>query len=106
MLADTLKCDLVCEYVCRLLNHMEKKGFDTCVARVKDRGDGGGDEEPLLDFSSGYVQRAIAELPKQGKKAPWKLYQNYFLDLLGLRYGGIEDGVIELSRSTRAAADG
>jgi monooxygenase len=99
----TLKCDLVCEYVCRLLNHMEKKGFDTCVARVKDRGEGAGEEEPLLDFSSGYVQRAIAQLPKQGKKAPWKLYQNYFLDLVGLRYGGLEDGVLELSRKDASA---
>ena len=91
----TLKCDLVCEYVCRLLNHMQKHGYDKCVARVKERST---EEEPLLDFSSGYVQRSIALLPKQGKRAPWKLYQNYFLDLLGLRYGGIEDGVIELTR--------
>ena len=92
----TLKCDLVCEYVCRLLNHMQRNGYDKCVARVKERS--AEEEEPLLDFSSGYVQRSIALLPKQGKKAPWKLYQNYFLDLMGLRYGGIEDGVIELSR--------
>ncbi len=91
----TLKCDLVCEYVCRLLNHMQERGYDKCVARVKERST---EEEPLLDFSSGYVQRSIALLPKQGKKAPWRLYQNYLLDLLGLRYGGIEDGVIELSR--------
>jgi monooxygenase len=91
----TLKCDLVCEFVCRLLNHMQEQGYDKCVARVKERS---AEEEPLLDFSSGYVQRSIALLPKQGKKAPWKLYQNYLLDLLGLRYGGIEDGVIELSR--------
>jgi len=92
----TLKCDLVCEFVCRLLNHMQKNGYDKCVARVKDRS--ASEEEPLLDFSSGYVQRSIALLPKQGKKAPWKLYQNYFLDLVGLRYGDLEDGVIELSR--------
>ncbi len=93
----TLKCDLVCEFVCRLLNHMQKNGYDKCVARVKDRS--ASEEEPLLDFSSGYVQRSIALLPKQGKKAPWKLYQNYFLDLVGLRYGDLEDGVIELSRA-------
>ena len=93
----TLKCDLVCEYVCRLLNHMQENGYDKCVARVKERS--AEEEEPLLDFTSGYVQRSIALLPKQGKKAPWRLYQNYFLDLLGLRYGGIEDGVLELSRT-------
>jgi monooxygenase len=75
---------------------MQKHGYDKCVARVKERS---AEEEPLLDFTSGYVQRSIALLPKQGRKAPWKLYQNYFLDLMGLRYGGIEDGVIELSRA-------
>jgi len=92
----TLKCDLVCEFVCRLLNHMEKKGYRSCVPRVREEGM---PLEPLLNFSSGYVQRALDQLPKQGPKAPWRLYQNYFLDLLGLRYGAVEDGVIEFSRS-------
>lgn len=92
----TLKCDLVCEFVCRLLNHMERKGYRKCVARPKESGL---PEEPLLDFSSGYVQRALSQLPKQGPKAPWRLYQNYLLDLMGLRYGAIDDGVIEMSRS-------
>ncbi|HSO34758.1 MAG TPA: NAD(P)/FAD-dependent oxidoreductase, partial [Labilithrix sp.] len=90
----TLKCDLVCEFVCRLLNHMEKNGYRKCVPRVKE----GMAEEPLLNFSSGYVQRAIEQLPKQGSKAPWRLYQNYFLDLMGLRYGAVDDGVIEFER--------
>jgi cation diffusion facilitator CzcD-associated flavoprotein CzcO len=89
----TLKADLVCEFVCRLLNHMEKRGQKKCIARPEH----GMPEEPLLDFSSGYVQRAISRLPKQGPKAPWRLYQNYLIDLLGFRYGKVEDGVIELS---------
>ena len=89
----TLKADLVCEFVCRLLNHMEKAGFKKCIARIEP----GLPQEPLLDFSSGYVQRAVSRLPKQGPKAPWRLYQNYLLDLLGFRYGAVEDGVIELS---------
>jgi cation diffusion facilitator CzcD-associated flavoprotein CzcO len=89
----TLKADLICEFVCRLLNHMEKAGYRKCVARPEP----GMPEEPVLDFSSGYVRRAISRLPKQGPKAPWRLYQNYFLDLLGFRYGALEDGVIELS---------
>jgi len=95
----TLKCDLVCEFVCRLLNHMEKNGYRSCVPRVKEEGM---PTEPLLNFSSGYVQRALEQLPKQGPKAPWRLYQNYFLDLLGLRYGALNDGMIEFSRSGTA----
>ena len=54
-------------------------------------------ELPWLDFSSGYVQRAIAKFPKQGSKRPWRLYQNYALDLVTLRYGKIEDGVMRYS---------
>jgi monooxygenase len=95
----TLKCDLVCEFVCRLLNHMAARGYDTCVPRVKDPGMA---VEPLLNFSSGYVQRSLDKLPKQGPKAPWRLYQNYFLDLMGLRYGKVEDGVIDFERARRA----
>ncbi len=89
----TLKADLVCEFVCRLLNHMEKAGKSKCIAHAEP----GLPQEPLLDFSSGYVQRAVSRLPKQGPKAPWRLYQNYLLDLIGFRYGAVEDGVIELS---------
>lgn len=90
----TLKCDLVCELVCRILNHMERRGYRRCVARASGRGL---TEEPLLDFSSGYVQRSLSLLPKQGSKAPWKLHQNYLLDLVGLRYGAVDDGVIEFA---------
>ena len=88
----TLKCDLVCEYVCRLLNHMDREGYRQCVPRMKEIG---GAEEPLMNFSSGYIQRSLDQLPKQGSKAPWRLYQNYLLDLFGLRYGAVDDGVIE-----------
>jgi monooxygenase len=53
--------------------------------------------QPLLDFSSGYVQRAIARFPKQGPVAPWRLYQNYLLDLFALRYGSLDDGVMDFA---------
>lgn len=92
----TLKCDLVCEFVCRLLNHMEREGFTKCVPRVSEDN---GDLEPLINFSSSYIQRAIADLPRQGARAPWRLYQNYLLDLVSLRYGAVADGVIEFSRA-------
>ncbi len=92
----TLKCDLTCEYVCRLLQHMDKTGTQICVPRR----DPSVEEEPLIDFSSSYVQRAIAAFPRQGSKAPWKVYQNYVLDLLTLRRGRLEDGILEFSRAT------
>jgi hypothetical protein len=52
---------------------------------------------PALDFSSGYVQRAIAKMPKQGSRRPWRLYQNYALDIVSLRYGKVDDGVMQYS---------
>jgi hypothetical protein len=93
----TLKCDLTCGYVTRLLNHMAKRGYTQCCPRA------GADlpKEPMLDFSSGYVQRSIAKFPKQSTKAPWRLYQNYLLDIFALGYGSLEDGVMEFSSSTR-----
>lgn len=95
----TLKCDLTCEYVCRLLNHMERHGYTQCCPR---RNDPALREEPLIDFSSGYVQRSIAEFPKQGSFAPWKVYQNYALDLVTLRHAPLEDGAMEFSTPDRA----
>ncbi|HEY4125887.1 MAG TPA: NAD(P)/FAD-dependent oxidoreductase, partial [Rhizomicrobium sp.] len=91
----TLKCDLTCEYVCRLLNHMDKTGTKQCTPHLKDSTV---TEEPWLDFSSGYVQRAADILPKQGSKKPWKLYQNYALDLVTLRLGSVVDGTMEFSK--------
>lgn len=90
----TLKCDLTCEYVCRLLNHMDATGQRQCTPR---RTDPTITEEPWIDFSSGYVQRSLAKFPKQGSKAPWKLHQNYALDIVSLKFGSIEDGAMEFS---------
>jgi monooxygenase len=88
----TLKCDLTCEYVCRLLNHMQKHGYRQCTPRNVDPSV---IEEPWIDFSSGYVQRSLHTLPKQGSKLPWKLHQNYAFDIMMLRYGRVDDGVME-----------
>ncbi len=90
----TLKCDLTCEYVCRLLNHMGANGYDVCTPRR----DPAVAELPFLDFSSGYILRTIDQFPKQGAEAPWRLYQNYALDILSLKRGAIEDGALEFSR--------
>jgi cation diffusion facilitator CzcD-associated flavoprotein CzcO len=90
----TLKCDLTCEYVCRLLNYMDKRGYRQCVPRQNDPSV---TEVPWLDFTSGYVQRAVEKFPRQGSKRPWKLYQNYALDIVSLRFGKIDDGIMQYS---------
>jgi cation diffusion facilitator CzcD-associated flavoprotein CzcO len=91
----TLKADLTSDYVCRLLNYMDRHGYAYCTPRRKDPEV---TEVPFLDFTSGYVQRALDQLPRQGSKKPWKLHQNYALDLLALRFGRVNDGVMEFHR--------
>ena len=63
----TLRADLTCEYVCRLINLMDKKGVN-CCAPIDDESAYGDDD--LIDFTSGYVQRGLRLMPKQGNKAP------------------------------------
>lgn len=88
----TLKCDLTAEYVCRMLNYMVKHGFVQCTPR---RTDPSVKPERVLDFTSGYVERALHTLPSQGSKTPWRLHQNYIKDLSMLRYGRVDDGTME-----------
>jgi cation diffusion facilitator CzcD-associated flavoprotein CzcO len=90
----TLKCDLSCEYVCRLLNHMKAAGLRQCTPRNTDPTMTG---EPWIDFSSGYVQRSLEQFPQQGSRAPWKLHQNYLRDLLTLRWGKLDDAAMVFS---------
>jgi monooxygenase len=91
----TLKCDLACDYVCRLLRRMKQGRFTQCRPRIRDAQI---ERVPLLDFSSGYVQRGSHALPQQGSRAPWRLFQNYALDRLLLHHAKIEDGTMELTR--------
>ncbi len=94
----TLKADLVADYVCRLLNHMDARGQEVCVARNRDHGM---KRSPLMDFGAGYVKRSLAGLPKQGSKWPWKLGMNYAVDVVRLRHGEIDDGVMEFTSARR-----
>ena len=96
----TLRADLICDYVCRLLNTMDDKAVQIVTPRLRDATL---KPEPWLDFSSGYVQRALAMLPKQGPKAPWRQNQNYFADIKDMRRAPIEDGVLEFARAGSAA---
>jgi monooxygenase len=86
----TLKADLVADFVCRLLAHMEEHG----VRRVVAPRDPAVGEERLIDFSSGYILRALDELPKQGDRKPWKLRQNYLKDVRSINRDRIDDGVL------------
>jgi hypothetical protein len=89
----TLKCDLVAQYLCRLIDHMDRRGYRQCVARR----DPLVAEAPLIDLKSGYVLRSVADFPVQGDRQPWRLHQNYVRDYALLRRGEIEDGVLEFS---------
>ncbi|MFY9459904.1 MAG: NAD(P)/FAD-dependent oxidoreductase [Aquabacterium commune] len=95
----TLKADLIAEYVCRLLKHMDKTGTRIAVAERKDPNV---KPAPLLDMSSGYVARAEAHLPKGADRAPWKLYQNYAMDMDQLHNGKLEDGVMTFRKPSAA----
>ena len=96
----TLKADLTSEYVCRLLNHMDAHGHRRCVPEV----DPSVTEEPLLDFTSGYVQRSLDQFPKQGSREPWKLRQNYVFDIRTIRRGAIDDGAMRFSSDATEAS--
>ena len=88
----TLKCDLTAQYVCRMLRFMDENGYAICTPRLNDPTV---ERIPVVDFNSGYIQRAIQTLPSQGSKHPWKLHQNYVKDLRMLRHGNLEDGAME-----------
>ena len=90
----TLKAELTADYASRLFAYMDKRGLATATPISGP----GIETRPFLDFSSGYVQRATDFMPKQGSKAPWRLYQNYLLDLLTLRYSRIADGTLKFGQ--------
>ena len=95
----TLKADLVSEFVCRVLNYMDANGFDTVVPQHP--GDSV-EERPLMDFTPGYILRALDRLPKAGAKLPWRLKQNYLLDIGLIRHGRVEDTALLFSRQRAA----
>ena len=97
----TLKADLLCGYVCRLLNYMEKHGYDSCTPRNADPTL---ERLPLVDFSSGYFQRSMDKLPRQGSRRPWQVYQNYVRDIIALQLAPVDDGVLKFTaRPTQPA---
>ncbi len=97
----TLKADLVGEYVCRVLSHMQASGCDRCVPENRDAAL---QTRPLLDFAAGYVQRSVERFPRQGSRAPWRLGMSYANDLITLRHGPLEDGVLRFSSSVASSS--
>jgi cation diffusion facilitator CzcD-associated flavoprotein CzcO len=89
----TLKADLVAEYACRLINHMDANGHRRAMP-VRDPSI---EERPFMDFSPGYVLRSIGELPRQGSEAPWRLSMSYIIDIAKIRHGRVDDGVLQFT---------
>lgn len=90
----TLRVDLICTYVCRLLNHMQATGSVRCTPCLRPS-DSTMPKRPLIaDFSSGYIQRALPMLPRQGDREPWLNPQSYSLDKKALTKRPIDDGVM------------
>ncbi|MBM7084618.1 flavin-containing monooxygenase [Micromonospora humidisoli] len=92
----TLKADLVATYVCRLLRHLDATGQQV-VTPVEPPD---GDLSPLIDLRSGYVLRSVDTLPRQGARAPWRLYQNYLRDVVLMKHGRLVDEGVRFSRAT------
>jgi len=96
----TLKADLICSYVCRILNFMDSKNMRQVTPTPSN------DEKPVApfveNFSSGYMQRALAAWPKQGSKPPWRVNQNYFRDTVAMKWTKVDDAALVFSNPPRA----
>lgn len=90
----TLRADLTARWFCALVRRLDARGLAVAVPRWD--GSGGADR-PLLDFTSGYVQRGAHLLPHQGSRRPWRVVQSYAYDVATMRLGRLDDGVLELS---------
>jgi cation diffusion facilitator CzcD-associated flavoprotein CzcO len=97
----TLKADLVNRYVCRLLTHLDENGFVAATPVAPPEGA----DAPFLDLASGYVQRSIAQLPKQGARTPWRLHQNYVRDVRLMRRGPLDDEGMTFQRPATARSE-
>lgn len=97
----TLKADLICGYVCRLLNYMERHGYSQCTPRITDPTI---ERLPPVDFTSGYFQRSMDKLPRQGSRSPWRIHQNYARDLIAFKLAPLNDGTLEFAAAASHAS--
>ncbi|WP_180056750.1 MULTISPECIES: NAD(P)/FAD-dependent oxidoreductase [unclassified Acinetobacter] len=97
----TLKVDIASEYICKLINHMDKNGYDQVLPQ--------GDATELMEdtvmgsLSSGYIARAADVMPKQGKHAPWKVSNNYLADRKELKQASFDDGVLKFEKKSSSS---
>ncbi len=98
----TLKCELIAQHVCRLLNYMDRHAFTQCTPRLQDHSIAE-EGEPMMGLTSGYMQRARDTMPRQSHRKPWKMHQNYLRDLLSLRFNTMNDGTLEFTRRAKHA---
>ena len=90
-----LSADLILDFFCRVIQQADARGAAICTPRnTQGVGDGG----PFLNLSSGYIQRAIHTLPRQGDRSPWRLYQNYLMDILLMKLRRVDDGALVFTR--------
>ena len=98
----TLKADLICNYVCRLLNFMDRKG----VRQVTPKDLGESASAPFVEsFTPGYIERALANWPKQGSKSPWRVYQNYIRDTISLKWSSVDNKALDFSNPPQTSSN-
>ncbi|NCF37925.1 MAG: FAD-containing monooxygenase EthA, partial [Gammaproteobacteria bacterium] len=101
----TLRADLIARFACRVLEHMRVRGYRQCVPQLRTEDEGMQPRPWITGFSSGYLQRVMAQLPKQGDREPWLNSQNYFDDRKKFLEDGLEDGALRFGKSRRAEVD-
>jgi cation diffusion facilitator CzcD-associated flavoprotein CzcO len=101
----TLRADLIAEYFCRLIKHMEQAGVLQCTPRLRDEDQDMPAQDWITNFSSGYMKRAMHLMPRQGNKDPWINPQNYYLDKILLGNEAFDDGVLHFSNPVKESAD-
>ncbi len=97
----TLRADLIAEYFCRLINHMDATGARQCTPRLRDEDRDMTKRPYIIGFSSGYIQRVLDKLPKQGDREPWTNPQDYSCDRAMFRKGNLEDGALVFDNPSR-----
>ena len=98
----TLKIELSCSYMCRVMNHMKDNNLASCIPTVIDPEVAA---EEFDDLSSGYILRNKDLFPKMGNKSPWKLHQNFFFDYASFNWNGPADPSLMYSKNVTLNGD-
>ena len=101
----TLRADLIARFSCRVLGHMQDGGYRKCVPALRVEDEGMQPQPWVTGFSSGYLQRVMDQLPKQGDREPWLNSQNYFDDRQKFLKGTLDDGALRFEGPPRAEVD-